>query len=133
MHRTFLLILAAILILPAVASALDQISINVALPNLTCGKDNQQPNECTLSGIVAARGPNTLNGPIKYHCDIRYTFVAAGSDQQEIRFPGRTLHHGELVMTNGRARVPLEVPVTITLSPEARRVELAELACYQDE
>lgn len=132
MYRTFLLILAVILTLPAVASAWDQISINVALPNLICGKDNQPQNECTLSGILVAHGPRTLTGPVKYHCDIRYTFVAAGSEQQEIRFPGRALHHGELVLTNGRARISLEVPVTLTLSPEAHQIELADLACYQD-
>lgn len=133
MHRILLLFAcAAIFMVTGTASALDPINVNLIMPDLTCGKGEQQPNECILSGRIAVRGPQTMNGPFKYYCDLRYTYVAAGSEQQEIRFNGRVLHHGEVTLTNGRARVVLETPVTITLSQKARRIELAEIACYAE-
>lgn len=130
MYRLLLTLLSTLLLLPAAAAARDEITFNVAMPDLSCGKGEQQPNECTLSGRLSARGPQTLNGPVKYYCDLRYTYVAAGSAQQEIRFSGRVLHHGEITLANGRAQSTLEVPVSITLSQKALRVELADIACY---
>lgn len=130
MHRILPLVICSILAAPVTAFALDQITINVLMPDLTCGKGEQLPNECTLSGRLSARGPQTLQGPVKYYCDLRYTYVAAGSQQQEIRFNGRVIHHGEITLIDGRARQQLESPVTITLGQQARRIELAEIACY---
>jgi len=104
MHRILPLVICSILTVPVAAVALDQITINVLMPDLTCGKGEQLPNECTLSGRLSARGPQSLNGPVNYYCDLRYTYVAAGSQQQEIRFNGRVIHHGEITLVNGRAR-----------------------------
>lgn len=132
MHRILPLVICSILTVPVTAVALDQITINVLMPDLTCGKGEQLPNECTLSGRLSARGPQSLNGPVNYYCDLRYTYVAAGSQQQEIRFNGRVIHHGEITLVNGRARQPLETPVTITLSQKASRIELTEIACYPE-
>lgn len=132
MQCALLIIIIALSLAPAAASALEPINVNVVMPDLTCGKGDQLPNECTLSGRLSARGPQTMNGPYKYYCDLRYSYMAAGSEQQEIRFSGRLLHHGEITLVNGRARMPLEVPVTITLSQKAQRIELTELACYPE-
>lgn len=130
MRQLLVLLVSIVLLAPVVVQATDQITINVAMPDLTCGKGEQLPNECILSGRLSARGPETVNGVVKYYCDLRYTYVAAGNEQQEIRFNGRVLHHGEITLTQGRARTILETPITITLSEKARRIELAELACY---
>ena len=130
MSRMLLSLLTVLLLFPVSASALDQTTINVTMPDLTCGKGEQQPNECTLSGRLTARGPQSLKGLFKYYCDLRYSYVAAGSEYQEIRFTGRLLHRGEITLSNGRARTVLEVPVTINLPQKAQRVELAEISCY---
>lgn len=132
MRRILPLVICSILTVPVAAVALDQITINVLMPDLTCGKGEQLPNECTLSGRLSARGPQSLNKPVNYYCDLRYTYVAAGSQQQEIRFNGRVIHHGEITLTGGRAQQSLETPVTITLSQKASRIELAEIACYPE-
>lgn len=132
MHRILPLVICSILTVPVAATALDQISLNLLMPDLTCGKGEQLPNECTLSGRLSARGPQSLQGPLKYYCDLRYNFIAAGSEQQAIRFNGRVIHHGEITLVNGRARQPLETPVTITLSQKASRIELTEIACYPE-
>lgn len=130
MQRLLIILFASILLAPVGVQATDQITINVAMPDLTCGKGEQLPNECILSGRMSVRGPETLSGTVKYYCDLRYSYVAAGSEQQEIRFNGRVLHHGEVTLTRGRAKTMLETPITITLSEKARRIELADLACY---
>lgn len=132
MRYLLLALLLSILSVPGSAQALDQVNFNVVMPDLTCGKGEQLPNECTVSGRMSARGPQTLNGPVRYYCDIRYTYVAAGSENQEIRFNGRVMLHSELTVTNGRGSQMLEAPVTINLSQKARRIELAEISCYQE-
>lgn len=131
MRYLLLVLLLGILSASETVHALDQVNFNVVMPDLTCGKGEQLPNECIVSGRMSARGPQTLNGPVTYYCDIRYTYVAAGSESQEIRFNGRVMLHGELTVTNGRGSQMLEAPVTISLSQKARRIELAEIGCYQ--
>lgn len=130
--RLPLCLLCLLLLAPSSVLGFDQLNFNLVMPELSCGKGEQQPHECTLSGRFAVRGPNELTGAVRYYCDIRYSYVAAGSESQEIRFTGRTIYHGEVQVTNGRARLQLEVPLSVSVPQKARKIELAEVACYQD-
>ena len=112
--------------------AAEPVSIQVAMPSLVCGKGILEPNECVLSGTIRARGPETMNGPLRYYCDIKYTYVAAGSENQAIRFNGRVLHHGELTLEKGRAQRELAEQLTLKLSSHARQIEVAEIGCERE-
>lgn len=112
--------------------AAEPVSIQVAMPTLTCNKEAQEHNECVLSGTIRARGPETMNGPLRYYCDIRYTYVAAGSEHQAIRFNGRVIHHGELTLEKGRTQRELAEQLTLKLSSRARLIEVAEIGCERE-
>lgn len=112
--------------------AAEPVSIQVSMPSLACGKGTQEPNECILSGTLRARGAETLNGPLRFYCDIRYTYVAAGSENQAIRFNGRILHHGELTLKQGKTQQELAEQLTLKLSSHARLVEVAEIGCERE-
>lgn len=113
-------------------SAAEPVSIQIAMPALTCNKAGQEHNECILSGTFRARGPEGLNGPLRYYCDIKYTYVAAGSASQAIRFNGRVLHHGEVTIEKGRAERNLAEQLTLKMSSRAHQVELAEIGCEKE-
>ncbi len=113
--------------------AAEQVFIQVAMPTLTCGKAGAEPNDCVLSGTLRARGPENLNGPLRYYCDIKYSYVAADNENQAIRFNGRILHHGELTLSKGRAQRELAEPLTLKLSSRAHRVEIAEIGCERED
>ncbi len=112
--------------------AAEPVSIQVSMPSLTCNKEGMEPNGCILSGTLRARGPETLNGPLRYYCDIKYTYIAAGSESQAIRFNGRALHHGELTLVNGKANRELAEQLILKLSSHARQVEIAEIGCERE-
>lgn len=111
--------------------AAEPVSIHVTMPSLTCGKDGMEPNECILNGTMQLRGAERLNGPVRYFCGIRYSYVAAGSANQAIRFTGRVMFHGEEKLVKGRARLELAEKLTLKLSNQARQVEVAEIGCEQ--
>lgn len=90
-----------------------------------------EPNECILNGTMQLRGAERLNGPVRYFCGIRYSYVAAGSANQAIRFTGRVMFHGEEKLVKGRARLELAEKLTLKLSNQARQVEVAEIGCEQ--
>lgn len=112
--------------------AAEPVSIQVSMPSLTCGKDGLAPEECILNGTMRLRAAETLNGPVRYYCDVRYTYVAAGNESQAIRFNGRIIHHGEATLTNGRAQKELAAPLTLKLSERARQIEVAEIGCERE-
>lgn len=114
------------------AQAADPITIRISMPTLTCNKGVLEPNECILNGTLRARGPESLNGPVRYYCDLKYTYVAAGNAQQAIRFSGRTLFHGEVQLKEGRATEELSRPLTLKLSNQPRQVEVADIGCEQE-
>ncbi len=113
---------------PAVAAA-DEVNFNVAMPSLLC-VNTEAPNECTLTGEMMARGPAGLVKPIKYYCEVTYTYVAAESAQNEIRFSKRFINHGEITLKNGRGRKSLSETVTLDLPNKARKIDLSTISCY---
>ncbi|SJZ94115.1 hypothetical protein SAMN02745119_02086 [Trichlorobacter thiogenes] len=112
--------------------AAEPVSIQVAMPSLTCGKDGVEPNECILNGTIRLRGADNLNGPVRYYCDVRYSYVAAGNESQAIRFNGRVLFHGEEKLVQGRAKRELAEKLTLKLSSSARQIEVAEIGCERE-
>jgi hypothetical protein len=112
--------------------AAESVNIQVSMPTLTCGKGDLAPEECILNGTMRLRGAETLNGPVRYYCDIRYTYVAAGNESQAIRFNGRIIYHGEATLTKGRAQQELAAPLTLKLSNQARQIEVAEIGCERE-
>lgn len=123
----------ALLLLSAVpALALEPISIQIAMPTLTCGKEGLEQNECILNGTMRLRGADNLNGPVRYYCDVRYSYVAAGNESQAIRFNGRVLFHGEEKLVQGRARRDLAEKLTLKLSSNARQIEVSEIGCERE-
>ena len=114
------------------AAAIEPVSIQVAMPTLTCGKDGLEPNECILNGTIRLRGADNLNGPVRYYCDVRYSYVAAGNESQAIRFNGRVLFHGEEKLVQGRAKRDLAEKLTLKLSSNARQIEVAEIGCERE-
>jgi len=123
----------ALLILSAATGlAAEPVSIQVAMPSLTCGKDGAEFNECILNGTMRLRGADSLNGPLQYYCDVRYSYVAAGNESQAIRFNGRVLFHGEEKLVQGRAKRELAEKLTLKLSSNARQIEVAEIGCERE-
>jgi hypothetical protein len=112
--------------------AAEPVSIQVSMPTLTCGKGELAPDECILNGTMRLRGAENLNGPIRYYCDVRYSYVAAGNESQAIRFNGRVIHHGEATLIQGRAQKELMEKLTIKLSSHARQIEVAEIGCERE-
>ena len=112
--------------------AAEPLSIQVTMPALACGKDGLEPNECILHGTLKLRGAETLNGSVRYYCDIRYSYVAAENANQAIKFNGRIIHHGEASAVLGRAQKELAEPLTLKLSSHARQIEIAEIGCEQE-
>lgn len=110
----------------------EPVTIRVNMPTLTCNKGVLEPNECILNGTMRVRGPETLNGPIRYYCDMRYTYIAAGNESQAIRFSGRVLYHREITLVKGRAQQELTEPLTLQLTSQARQVEVAEIGCERE-
>lgn len=102
------------------------------MPTLTCGKDGLEQNECILNGIIRLRGADNLNSPVRYYCDVRYSYVAAGNESQAIRFNGRVLFHGEEKLVQGRAKRGLAEKLTLKLSSNARQIEVAEIGCERE-
>ena len=129
--RVVTIVLAALLAALVCTAAAEDLNFNVAMPSLDCGKTDT-PNECLLTGEMMVRGPSNLVKPVKYYCDIRYNYAAAGSEQQEIRFKGRLLHRGEITLKNGKARKSLSETVTLELSKRASKVELESVSCYSE-
>ncbi len=115
---------------PLLAS--DQLNIQVSMPTLNCGKGLLEPNECILGGTMKARGSESLNGSVRYYCDIRYTYIAAGSENQAIRFNGRVVHHGEITLVNGRAQKELIEKLTLKLTSHAKQIEVSEIGCEKE-
>lgn len=126
-----LFLIAAVSLLQQVtwADAAPQVYVQVNMPTLTCNKGLLEQNECILSGIIRVNGPADLDGPLKYFCDIRYSYVAAGSSNQSIRFNGRAIHHSEIVVENGKARLELAEKVALKLSENPRQVDVVEIGC----
>lgn len=126
-----LFFIAAVLLLQQVtwADAASQVYVQVNMPTLVCNKGLLEQNECILSGIIRVNGPAELNGPLKYFCDIRYSYVAAGSSSQSIRFNGRAIHHSEVVVENGKTRQDLTEKVELKLSENPRQVDVLEIGC----
>lgn len=112
--------------------AAEPVSIQVAMPSLTCGKDGLEPNECILNGMMRLRGAESLNGPLRYFCDVRYSYIAAGNESQAIRFTGRVLFHGEEKLVQGRAKRELAEKLTLKLSSNARQIEVSEIGCERE-
>lgn len=112
--------------------AAEQVSIQVKMPALVCNKGVLEHNECILSGTMQTRGPEILNGPLRYYCVIRYSYVAAGSESQAIRFNGQVLHHGELTMVKGKGNKELAEQVVLKLSRHARQIEISEMGCERE-
>jgi uncharacterized cupredoxin-like copper-binding protein len=136
MTRRMARCIAAISVLIAVTTttvvAAEPVSIQVAMPSITCGKDGLEPNECILNGTMRLRGADNLNGPVRYYCDVRYSYVAAGNESQAIRFNGRVLFHGEEKLVQGRAKRELAEKLTLKLSSNARQIEVAEIGCERE-
>lgn len=125
-------LLGTLLVSAQPAQAADPVTIRITMPTLTCNKGVLEPNECILNGTLRVRGPENLNGPLRYYCDLKYTYVAAGNAQQAIRFSGRTLFHGEVQLNEGRATEELTRPLTLKLSNQPRQVEVADIGCEQE-
>ena len=123
---------ALIAITTTMVLAAEPVSIQVAMPALTCGKDGLEQNECILNGTMRLRGADNLNGPVRYYCDVRYSYVAAGNESQAIRFNGRVLFHGEEKLIQGRAKRELAEKLTLKLSSSARQIEVAEIGCERE-
>jgi hypothetical protein len=102
------------------------------MPSLTCGKDGAEQNECILNGTIRLRGADSMNGPVRYYCDLRYSYVAAGNESQAIRFNGRVLFRGEEKLVQGRAKRELVEKLTLKLSSNARQIEVAEIGCERE-
>lgn len=114
--------------MPVLAAA-DEVNFNVAMPSLQC-TNPAQFNECILTGELMARGPETLVKPVKYYCEVHYSYVAAESAQQEIRFSKRLIIRDEITLKGGKARKSLSEAVMLDLPKKARRVDLANMNCY---
>ena len=112
--------------------ALEPVSIQVGMPSLACGKDGAELSECILNGTIRLRGADNLNGPVRYYCDVRYHYTAAGNESQAIRFNGRVLFHGEEKLVQGRAKRELAEKLTLKLSSNARQIEVAEIGCERE-
>jgi hypothetical protein len=112
--------------------AAEQLNIQVSMPTLNCGKGLLNPNECILGGTMKVRGSESINGSIRYYCDIRYTYVAAGSENQAIRFNGRAVHHGEITLVNGRAQKELIEKLTLKLTTHAKQIEVSDIGCERE-
>jgi len=123
---------ALIAITTTMVLAAEPVSIQVAMPALACGKDGLEQNECILNGTMRLRGADNLNGPVRYYCDVRYSYVAAGNESQAIRFNGRVLFHGEEKLIQGRAKRELAEKLTLKLSSSARQIEVAEIGCERE-
>lgn len=115
-----------------VCQADEAVSIRVSMPTLTCNKGVLEPNECVLSGTMRVRGPETLSGPVRYYCDLRYSYIAAGNEQQAIRFTGRTIFHDEVKLDKGKARLELARQLTLQLNTQARQIEVSDLSCEKE-
>lgn len=125
-------VFSVFLTLSAPLLAAEPVSIQVGMPSLTCGKDGVELNECILNGTIRLRGADDLNGPVRYYCDVRYSYVAAGNESQAIRFNGRVLFHGEEKLVQGRAKRELAEKLTLKLSSSARQIEVAEIGCERE-
>ena len=125
-------LLSTLLVSALPAHAADPVTIRVAMPTLVCNTGVLEHNECILNGTLRVRGPESLNGPVRYYCDLKYTYVAAGNAQQAIRFSGRTLFHGEVQLKEGRATEELSRPLALKLSNQPRQVEVADIGCEQE-
>lgn len=112
--------------------AADPVNIQISMPSLSCGKGGMAPDECILNGTMRLRGAETLNGPIRYFCSIRYNFIAAGNEKQAIRFSERVIYHGEAKLEKGRGRKELAEPLTLKLSQQARQIEITEIDCERE-
>ena len=107
----------------------DEVNFNVLMPSLQCTNPDQH-NECILTGEMMARGPASLVKPVKYYCETNYSYVAAESAQQEIRFSKRLITHGEITMKDGKARKSISETVTLDLPRKARRVDISTMNCF---
>jgi hypothetical protein len=123
---------ALIAITTTMVLAAEPVSIQVGMPSLACGKDGAELNECILNGTIRLRGADNLSGPVRYYCDVRYSYVAAGNESQAIRFNGRVLFHGEEKLIQGRAKRELAEKLTLKLSSSARQIEVAEIGCERE-
>lgn len=115
-----------------VCLAEEPVSIRVNMPTLVCNKGVLEPNECVLSGTMRVRGPESLSGPIRYYCDLRYSYIAAGNENQAIRFTGRTIFHDEITVDKGRARLELTKQLTLQLTSQAKQIEVTDLGCERE-
>lgn len=129
---TMLTTAALFLTTVAAAGANEQLNINILMPTLTCGQGVLEPDQCILSGRLMATGSATINGTVRFYCNLRYQYVAAGSEQQAIRFTNRALFHGEVEMQNGRGRKELNEQLTLKLSSRPRQVEVLEVGCEKE-
>lgn len=112
--------------------AAEPVSIQVKMPLLTCNKGILEHNECILTGTMRARGPETLNGPLRYYCVIRYAYVAAGNESQAIRFNGQLVHHGELTMVQGKGNKELSEQLVLSLSSRASQMDITDIGCERE-
>lgn len=119
--------LLTLITVPAIGHAA-QATVNIAVPAITC-VNQEESHECDLSGELMVRGPESLAGPIKYYCDVRYRYIAAGNDTGSIRFDGRMIKRGEVNLTNGRTRQSLSEPIQLNLPKKAKNVTLTSVAC----
>lgn len=128
-RRIVSIILPGLLAFPGLSPAgAAPVTINVAIPAITC-TSHEDSHTCILSGELMARGPENLTKPVKYYCDIRYRYVAAGNETSSIRFDGRLIRHAEVTLTNGRLRQSLSEPVQLNLPKKAKNVSLTSIAC----
>jgi len=58
MHRILPLVICSILTVPVAAVALDQITINVLMPDLTCGKGSNCPTSVPCPAVSRPAAPN---------------------------------------------------------------------------
>ncbi len=127
--RVFFIVVILLLQQTTVVFAAPQAYIQVNMPTLICNKGLLEQNECILSGIIRVNGPAELNGPLKYFCNIRYSYVAASSSSQSIRFTGHAIYHSEVIVENGRAMYELTEKVELKLSENPRQVDVTEIGC----
>lgn len=133
MTRTFIsIILPGLLALPgSLLAASVPVTVSIAIPAITC-TSHEDTHDCILSGELMARGPENLTKPVKYYCDIRYRYVAAGNDTNSIRFDGRLIRHAEVTLINGRLRRSISEPVQLNLPKKAKNVSLTSIACEME-
>jgi len=129
-HLALISLLSAATVTACLAD--EPVSVRVSMPTLVCNKGVLEPNECILSGTMRVRGPETFSGPVRYYCDLRYGYIAAGNENQAIRFTGRTIFHDEVKLDKGRARLELARQLTLQLSEQARQVEVTDLSCEKE-